>query len=112
MVVIDTDELTPTAGPDDAFVPGRRGAPQVRHTHGLLALLTATLRERFPDVLAGLVEAGGVEVDLAGRFEDRRAGDAELRVLLARRTTLDWVLRRAAAAEPAVTLGEAKRWRR
>ena len=68
VVVIDTDELTPTAVPDDAFVPGRRGAPQVRHTHGLLALLTATLRERFPDVLAGLVEAGGVEVDLAGRF--------------------------------------------
>lgn len=104
VVVIDTDELTPTAGPDDAFVPGRRGAPQVRHTHGLLALLTATLRERFPDVLAGLVEAGGVEVDLAGRFGDRRAGDAELRVLLARRTTLDWVLRRAVAAEPGVTL--------
>ena len=104
VAVIDTDELTPTAGPDDAFALGRRGAPQVRHTHGLLALLTATLRERFPDVLAGLVEAGGVEVDLADRFGDRRAGDAELRVLLARRTTLEWVLRRAVAAERGVTL--------
>ena len=104
VTVFDADELTPTAGPDDAFALGRRGAPQVLHTHGLLALLTATLRARFPDVLAGLVEAGGVEVDLADRFGDRRPGDAELRVLLARRTTLDWVLRRAAAVERRITL--------
>lgn len=103
VVVLDRDELTVADGPDTAFAVARRGAPQVRHTHGLLARLTATLRERFPDVLATLVAAGGVEVDLADRFADRLDGDADLRVLLARRSTLEWALRIAVAAEPAVT---------
>ena len=104
VVVVDRDELTPADRPDTAFSLARRGAPQVHHTHGLLARLTATTRERFPDVLDSLVAAGGVEVDLGDRFEDRRPGDDDLRVLLARRTTLDWALRRAAAAEPSLTL--------
>jgi 2-polyprenyl-6-methoxyphenol hydroxylase-like FAD-dependent oxidoreductase len=109
VVVVDRDELTPADRPDSAFAQARRGAPQVHHTHGLLARLTATTRERFPDVLAALVAVGGVEVDLGGRFEERRPADDDLRVLLARRTTLDWALRRAAAAEPSLTLlgGEA-----
>ena len=104
VVVVDRDPLTAAATPDEAFAVERKGAPQVRHTHGLLARLTATLRDRFPDVLDTLVGAGGVEVDLANRFADRRDGDADLRVLLARRTTLEWALRRAAAAEAGVTL--------
>jgi 2-polyprenyl-6-methoxyphenol hydroxylase-like FAD-dependent oxidoreductase len=103
VIVLDRDELTVADGPDTAFAVERRGAPQVRHTHGLLARLTATLRDRFPDVLATLVAAGGVEIDLADRFADRRDGDADLRVLLARRSTLEWALRTAVAAEPAVT---------
>ncbi|HEY3810702.1 MAG TPA: FAD-dependent monooxygenase [Acidimicrobiales bacterium] len=104
VVVCDRDELTVADGPDTAFAVERRGAPQVRHTHGLLARLTATLRDRFPDVLTTLVAAGGVEVDLTHRFADQLDGDADLRVLLARRTTLEWALRTAAAAEPGVTL--------
>ncbi len=102
--VLDRDDLQATAGPDATFAIERRGAPQVRHTHGLLARLTVTLRQRFPDVLESLVAAGGVEVDLARRFGEPRDGDADLRVLLARRTTLEWALRRAAAAEPTVRL--------
>jgi 2-polyprenyl-6-methoxyphenol hydroxylase-like FAD-dependent oxidoreductase len=104
VVVVDRDELTPADRPDAAFALTRRGAPQVHHTHGLLARLTATTRERFPDVLDALVAAGGVEVDLGDRFEDRLPADIDLRVLLARRTTLDWALRRAAAAEPSLIL--------
>src|SRR6202034_1755639 len=102
--VLDRDDLQATPGPDDAFAVERRGAPQVRHTHALLARLTVTLRRRVPDVLETLVAAGGVEVDLARRFGEPRDGDADLRVLLARRTTLEWALRRAAAAEPTVRL--------
>jgi 2-polyprenyl-6-methoxyphenol hydroxylase-like FAD-dependent oxidoreductase len=104
VVVLDRDALMAADRPDAAFAQVRRGAPQVHHTHGLLARLTATTRERFPDVLDSLVAAGGVEVDLGDRFEDRRPGDNDLRVLLARRTTLDWALRRAAAAEPLLAL--------
>jgi 2-polyprenyl-6-methoxyphenol hydroxylase-like FAD-dependent oxidoreductase len=109
VVVVDRDDLSVAPGPDEAFGIDRKGAPQVRHTHALLARLTGTLRDRFPDVRDTLVRAGGVEVDLTRRFADRCAGDEELRVLLARRTTLEWALRRAAAAEPSVTLrgGEA-----
>lgn len=108
VVVVDRDPLTAAADPDEAFRVQRRGAPQVRHTHGLLARLTSTLRDRFPDVLDELVGAGGVEVDLTHRFGDRVEGDEDLRVLLARRTTLEWALRRAAATQPGLTLmGEA-----
>jgi 2-polyprenyl-6-methoxyphenol hydroxylase-like FAD-dependent oxidoreductase len=104
VVVVDRDDLSVAPGPDEAFGIERAGAPQVRHTHALLARLTGTLRERFPDVRDTLVRAGGVEVDLTRRFPDRCEGDEQLRVLLARRTTLEWALRRAAAAEPPVTL--------
>ncbi len=104
VVIVDRDDLSVAANPDEAFRLERRGAPQVRHTHGLLARLTGLLAERFPDVLDTLVAAGGVEVDLTRRFGDHREGDAALRVLLARRTTLEWALRRATSAEPRVTL--------
>jgi 2-polyprenyl-6-methoxyphenol hydroxylase-like FAD-dependent oxidoreductase len=109
VVVLDRDPLTAAAEPDGAFGVERQGAPQARHTHGLLARLSTVLRERFPDVLESLVAAGGVEVDLARRFADDRPGDGDLRVLLARRTTLEWALRRAAARQPGLTLlgGEA-----
>ena len=104
VVVFDRDPLTAAADPDEAFLVPRQGAPQVRHTHGLLARLTGTLRDRYPDVLDALVGTGGVQVDLTQRFDTREPGDEDLRVLLARRTTLEWALRRAAAAEPGVVL--------
>ena len=104
VVLADRDPLTAAADPDQAFAVERRGAPQVRHTHGLLARLTLTLREHFPDVLDTLVAAGGVEVDLAHRFSKAGEGDEHLRVLLARRTTLEWALRLAAASQPGLTL--------
>lgn len=104
VTVLDRDPLTATSSPHDAFALDRRGAPQVRHTHGLLARLTTTLRERFPDVLENLLSAGGVEVDLAQRFGEPREEDTRLRVLLARRTTLEWALRVAAIREPGVQL--------
>jgi 2-polyprenyl-6-methoxyphenol hydroxylase-like FAD-dependent oxidoreductase len=104
VTLLDRDPLTAGSDPHHAFALDRRGAPQVRHTHGLLARLTATLRERFPDVLEDLVSAGGVEVDLAQRFADPHEDDFRLRVLLARRTTLEWALRRAVDNETGVTL--------
>lgn len=104
VTVLDRDPLTAAVTPDQAFAQERRGAPQVRHTHGLLARLTTTLRDRFPDVLDALLSAGGVEVDLAQRFGEPREEDARLRVLLARRTTLEWALRQAAAKEPGIQL--------
>lgn len=75
----------------------RRGVPQGRHTHGLLARLSEELRHRFPDVLDELRAAGAAELVLPGVSGDYR-------VVLARRATLEAALRRAVMAEPGVTL--------
>lgn len=88
----------PTAGADDGV---RRGVPQGRHTHGLLARLSAELRQRLPDVHDALLAAGAAELVLPGVAGDNR-------VLLARRATLETALRTAAAAEPRIVLGAGK----
>ena len=107
VTVVERDD---TPMPDDvegAFDWDRRGAPQVRHTHGFPALIRVILRDRYPDVLAALLDAGVGEVSImppvvppdAPTYE-RDAAD--LQVLSCRRTTLEWVLRRCALAEPSV----------
>lgn len=107
VVVVERDD---TPMPDDvegAFAWDRRGAPQVRHTHGFPALIRVILRDRYPDVLQALLDAGVNEVSImppsvpldAPTYE-RDAAD--LQVLSCRRTTLEWVLRRCALAEPNV----------
>jgi 2-polyprenyl-6-methoxyphenol hydroxylase-like FAD-dependent oxidoreductase len=96
--------------PDDvegAFAWDRRGAPQVRHTHGFPALIRVILRDRYPDVLQALIDAGVGELSIMppsvspdAPTYDRDAED--LQVLCCRRTTLEWVFRRCALAEPDV----------
>ena len=101
VTVVERDD---TPMPDDvegAFAWDRRGAPQVRHTHGFPALIRVILRDRYPDVLQALLDAGVTEVSImppsvpadAPNYE-RDAED--LQVLSCRRTTLEWVLRRCA----------------
>jgi 2-polyprenyl-6-methoxyphenol hydroxylase-like FAD-dependent oxidoreductase len=107
VVVVERDD---TPMPDDvegAFAWDRRGAPQVRHTHGFPALIRVILRDRYPDVLAALVAAGVGELSImppsVSPDAPTYARDAEdLQVLCCRRTTLEWVFRRCALAEPAV----------
>ena len=107
VVVLERDD---TPMPDDvegAFDWDRRGAPQVRHTHGFPALIRVLLRDRYPDVLQALRDAGVTEVsimppsvpeDAPGYERDA----ADLQVLSCRRTTLEWVFRRCALAEEGV----------
>jgi 2-polyprenyl-6-methoxyphenol hydroxylase-like FAD-dependent oxidoreductase len=100
---VDLVERDDTPMPEDvegAFAWDRRGAPQVRHTHGFPALIRVLLRDRYPDVLAELLEAGVGELSIVppGMPEDD-----DLHVLSCRRTTLEWVLRRCALAEPSVS---------
>jgi 2-polyprenyl-6-methoxyphenol hydroxylase-like FAD-dependent oxidoreductase len=98
VVVVERDD---TPMPDDveaAFAWDRRGAPQVRHTHGFPALLRVLLRDRYPDVLQALLDAGVEELPIA----PPGAPDDDLVVLSCRRTTLEWALRRCVLAEPGV----------
>jgi 2-polyprenyl-6-methoxyphenol hydroxylase-like FAD-dependent oxidoreductase len=102
VTVLEQDPLPPTADAEEAFLAERRGAPQVHQTHGFLARLQVTLRDRFPDVLADLLAAGGSTMPMTSRLGDPQPGDEDLQVIIIRRTTLEWVLRKAVVAEPHV----------
>ena len=104
VVVVERDPAPTADSPEAAFEAVRRGAPQVHQSHGFLARLTLVLRERFPDVLTALVEAGARPLPLTRDLGDPLPGDEDLAILALRRTTLEWVLRRAVLAEPNVRL--------
>jgi 2-polyprenyl-6-methoxyphenol hydroxylase-like FAD-dependent oxidoreductase len=110
VTVLERDATPLPADPHAAFEWDRRGAPQVRHSHAFLARLRNLLRDRHPDVLAQLLEAGATELrfmeGMPETIVDRspRPGDDDLVALACRRTTFEWVLRRAALASPGVTL--------
>jgi 2-polyprenyl-6-methoxyphenol hydroxylase-like FAD-dependent oxidoreductase len=107
--VLERDDTPMPEDPHGAFEWDRRGAPQVRHSHAFLARLRNTLRDEYPDVLDALFAAGATEMrfgdDLPPTITDfeRQPDDDDLVMLACRRTTFEWVLRRAAIAEGNVT---------
>ncbi len=109
VTVVERDDTPMPGTADEAFAWDRRGAPQVRHSHAFLARLTTILRRDHPDVYADLLAAGATELrfgdDLAPTITnyEREAGDGDLVMLACRRTTFEWVVRRAALAEGRVT---------
>lgn len=110
VTVVERDDTPLPESADEAFAWDRRGAPQVRHSHALLARLRNLLRDRHPDVLEALLAAGATELpfgrDLPPTITnyERQPGDEDLVMLACRRTTFEWVLRRAVLAEPGVEL--------
>jgi 2-polyprenyl-6-methoxyphenol hydroxylase-like FAD-dependent oxidoreductase len=110
VVVLERDATPLPADPHAAFEWDRRGAPQVRHSHALLARLRNLLRDRYPDVLTDLLAAGATELrftdNLPATLEDRspHPGDEDLVALACRRTTFEWVLRRSVLAQGGVVL--------
>jgi len=112
VTLVERDDTPMPADVEGAFEWDRRGAPQVRHPHVFLGLARTILRDRFPDVLAALTDLG-IEppVPKAGPtmpFDEETlailAADDDLRMLPCRRTTFEWVMRRAVLAEPNVDL--------
>lgn len=102
VTVLERDPLPPTADAEEAFAAERRGAPQVHQTHGFLARLQVEFREHFPDVLDDLLAAGGMTMPMTADLGEPRPGDEDLKVIIVRRTTLEWVLRKAVLAQPGV----------
>jgi len=105
VTLLERDDTPVPGSVEEAFEWDRRGAPQVRHSHGFAARLHQILAGRFPDVLDDLRDAGVVEHDLAAMLPPEVASDLEgLAVVAARRTTYEWVLRRAVLRSPLVAL--------
>jgi 2-polyprenyl-6-methoxyphenol hydroxylase-like FAD-dependent oxidoreductase len=108
VTVFERDDTPMPQSADEAFDWDRRGAPQVRHSHAFLARLVGLLRSDYPDIYQQLLDEGATEM----RFGDdlpptitnfeRQPADNDLTMLACRRTTFEWVLRRAALAEGGV----------
>lgn len=104
-VVIERDSVDPDGAPRDAFGVGRRGIPHYLQPHAFLPRGRRLLSEWAPDVIDTLLEIGAESQDLSLKLRgSRRPGDEELVYVWVRRPLIDWALRRAAAAEPAVEI--------
>src|SRR4051812_3297902 len=110
ITVLERDRAPLPDTADEAFSEWkRRGAPQTRHSHAFLARLRNLLRDRAPDVLDALLEAGATELRFTERMPDTiddpspKPGDEDLVALACRRATFEWVLRRAVLHEGRVS---------
>src|SRR6476620_4563887 len=105
VTVVERDDTPMPDSADEAFEWDRRGAPQVRHSHAFLARLVGLLKTDYPDIYQELLDEGATEMrfgdDLPATMTDfePEPADDELAMLACRRTTFEWVLRRAALAE-------------
>ncbi len=96
----------PLAAADVFTAWHRRGTPQALLPHGLMAHARVLLRDRAPDLLAAIYNAGAIDFDM-GAFVPggaRVPADDDLRVIFCRRPLIESVLWEAAAREPGLTL--------
>ena len=77
VTLLERDDTPMPESVEAAFDWDRRGAPQVRHSHGSAARLHQVLQARFPDVLAELRAAGAVEHDLGAMLPEGLRGDLD-----------------------------------
>lgn len=103
--VVERDDTPMPESADEAFEWDRRGAPQVRHSHAFLARMVGLLRSDYPELYAELLTQGATEMRFGDdlpptitNFEPQ-ADDDQLVMLACRRTTFEWVLRRAALGD-------------
>jgi 2-polyprenyl-6-methoxyphenol hydroxylase-like FAD-dependent oxidoreductase len=109
VTIVERDEL-----PDGA--ENRRGVPQGRHLHGLLARGAQALEEMFPGVLDELVRDGARFLDgedlstlhymLNGHLFTRTGAAPSFTAYASSRPFLEYHIRRRVAATPNVTLLE------
>jgi 2-polyprenyl-6-methoxyphenol hydroxylase-like FAD-dependent oxidoreductase len=104
-VVLERDLVHPDGSPNSAFGVERRGIPHYFQPHAFLPRGRRLLADWAPDVLDTLLDAGADPQDLALKLQGpRQSGDEDLVYLWVRRPIIEWALRRAAAAEPAVEI--------
>lgn len=102
-VVLERDLVDAGGPPGAAFDVERRGIPHYLQPHAFLPRGRRLLADWAPDVLDTLLDTGADPQDLALKLQGpREPGDEDLVYLWVRRPIIEWALRRAAAAEPAV----------
>jgi 2-polyprenyl-6-methoxyphenol hydroxylase-like FAD-dependent oxidoreductase len=111
VLVLERDSLQPAPDVESAAAAAfRPSAPQIVQPHIVMARCRQLLIERLPDVYRALLAAGVAEAPLRTQMPDSLPdtgawpGDEWLTPMMTRRSTVDWVLQRAAAAEPRVTV--------
>src|SRR5690242_7373134 len=110
VVVLERDDLAPAADVETAVQCARVSTPQVPLPHILQTAGLQALRTHLPDVFAALLDAGAHEVTMASQVPptvenftpDPR--DERMPAVMTRRAPLDWVLARAAVAQPRLEL--------
>jgi 2-polyprenyl-6-methoxyphenol hydroxylase-like FAD-dependent oxidoreductase len=104
-VVVERDPIRAGPSPFSAFEVERRGIPHYLQPHAFLPRGRRLLAEWAPDVLDTLLDVGADPQDLAAKLHGpRQPGDEHLVYLWVRRPIIEWALRRAVAAEPAIEL--------
>jgi 2-polyprenyl-6-methoxyphenol hydroxylase-like FAD-dependent oxidoreductase len=101
VTIVERDVIPPAKDPEEAFLVERPGVPQSHFLHAFLARMVKVMRQRFPDLLDELLETGA-RVDRPPMAESFL--DEDVCILLARRSTVEWVLRRVTLAEPNVNV--------
>jgi 2-polyprenyl-6-methoxyphenol hydroxylase-like FAD-dependent oxidoreductase len=101
VTILEADPSPMPASHVEAFEQWeRRGSPQTRHSHALLARLRNLIRDHAPDLLAKLLDCGAGELgfaDMVARLAPGaplEPGDEDIVLLACRRVTFEWVLRR------------------
>ncbi|MGH9046292.1 MAG: NAD(P)/FAD-dependent oxidoreductase [Acidimicrobiales bacterium] len=102
VLVLERDQLPHAGSAEEAFETERPGATQMHQTHGFLARIVVLMRAEFPDLLDALLDAGCTTMSGTVALGEPRPGDEDLSILLVRRSTFEWVLRRAVAFEPGI----------
>jgi flavin-dependent dehydrogenase len=99
VTVVERDYIPGVPNPEAAFAMRRPGVPQAHFLHAFLGRMVRVLRQRFPDLLAALLEAGA---RIEHPPESARLADEDVCLLLSRRSTVDWVMRQVVLDEPGV----------
>jgi 2-polyprenyl-6-methoxyphenol hydroxylase-like FAD-dependent oxidoreductase len=102
VVVIERDDLDFGAA-DESPEWRRKGIPHFRQPHQFIPRGRAELMSSLPDVYEELLRAGARDVDVRRKLPGTLAPSDEIfQYLAVRRPLIEWGLRRATAAEPAI----------